>query len=229
MDIKDARSKHRDRRRSRSRSLEDKHHSKDKVDSNKSKASRHHSRRHSRSKSAERKYRRDSKPTLSSLDDNTLKDKKPSGSKSKESRHYTSDEMDEGSDKELEVRRGQKSRSTSVEADHNREGQSPKRTKSKKPRHSTSSSVDHEDDLYDRWNNSNVKKLDHHNQNFGETRDSVDAPDSDDNGRLVSEIEHFDLVEKMVEEDHDDITGLLNPKGHKVLQSNGISMDAEDL
>ncbi|KAI6694728.1 hypothetical protein NL676_022438 [Syzygium grande] len=27
------------------------------------------------------------------------------------------------------------------------------------------------------------KKLDHHNQNFGETRDSVDAPDSDDNGR----------------------------------------------
>ncbi|KAL3726635.1 hypothetical protein ACJRO7_031531 [Eucalyptus globulus] len=226
METKDSRSKHRDRRRSRSRSPEGKHHSKDKVDSNKSKASRHHSRRHSRSKSAERKSRRDSKSTLSSLNDNTLKDKKSSGSKPKESRHYSDDEMDEGSDKELEAQRGQKSRSTSVEADHNREGQSPKRTKSKKLRHSTSSSVDHEDDLHDRWNNSNVKELEHHNRNLGETQDS------DDTGRLVSEIEHFDLVEKMVEEEHDDITGLSNPKSHKqgtVLQSNGISMDAEDL
>ncbi|KAI3440845.1 uncharacterized protein J3R85_003082 [Psidium guajava] len=222
MDNKDARSKHRDRRRSKSRSLEGKHHSKDKVDDNKSKASRHRSRRHSRSKSAERKYRKG---------DNTLKDKKPSSSKSKESRHNSSDEMDEGSDKELEVRRAQKSRSTSTEVDHNRDGLSPKRTKLNKPRHSTSSSVDQEDDLHDRWNNSNVKKLDHHNT-FGDTRDSDNVSDSDDSGRLVSEIEHFDLVEKMVEEDHDDIKGLPNPKSYNqgtVLRSNGISMDAEDL
>ncbi|KAK1356419.1 Serine/threonine-protein kinase fray2 [Heracleum sosnowskyi] len=138
----DDENKFRSRRRSRSKSVEVKHRSSDKLDENREGKLNRRDRRRSRSASLEGKHQKKNK-----IDDAKSKHRRRSRSKSPEDKHHSSDKYGKSREERSKHRSRRRSRSTSVEDDCRRSSRaSPKRSneqKSSRRRRSRSKSVDY--------------------------------------------------------------------------------------
>ncbi|KAL1827029.1 hypothetical protein ACET3Z_005441 [Daucus carota] len=130
------------RRRSRSKSMEVKHRSSDKLDESREGKLKRRDRRRSRSASLEGKHQKQSK-----TDDAKFKQRRHSRSKSPEDKHHSSDKYGKSRDERSKHRSRRRSRSTSVEDDFQKSSRvSAKRSnehKSSHRRRSRSKSVDY--------------------------------------------------------------------------------------
>ncbi|KAG2726444.1 hypothetical protein I3760_01G113300 [Carya illinoinensis] len=189
-------------RKSRSRSVEGKRHSKEKADESRDRKSKHRDRRRSRSVSVEARHHRGGRSSPKDLDGRKLKHRRHSRSNSSERKHHSYGRTDERRAEKSKQRERSRSRSISAEHKHNRGGSSSpislEENKTKDTRQSTPESGEgnlHSHDGRDENSDENLK----HHEHAEKEPDTIlkDLTSMNDNGLLISARENRNLKEAM--------------------------------